>query len=67
MLASYVPLCSARCAKGEPLQLCFLLAWLSASVEKVKNDCHNKRKLVSDPMIVFNDGPFIILAELFTV
>ena len=36
-LASYVPLCSARCAKGEPLRLCFQLTWLSTSVEKAKN------------------------------
>ena len=44
---------------------------------KPKTDCHNKRKLVSDPMTVLNykidrghpvlnDGPFITLAEVFT-
>ena len=26
----------------------------------------NKRKLVSDPMTMLNDGPFITLAEVFT-
>ena len=33
---------------------------------KPKTDCHNKRKLVSDPMTMLNDGPFITLAEVFT-
>ena len=37
VLASYVPLCSARCAKGEPLRLCFQLTWLSTLVEKAEN------------------------------
>ena len=33
---------------------------------KPKTDCHNKRKLVNDPMTVLNDGPFITMAEVFT-
>ena len=66
VLASYIPLCSVSCAKGEPLRLCFQLAWLSTSVEKAETDCHNKRKLVSDLMTVLNDGPFITMAEVFT-
>ena len=44
---------------------------------KPKTDCHNKRKLVSNPMTVLNykidrgypmlnDGPFITLAKVFT-
>ena len=44
---------------------------------KPKTDCHNKRKLASDPMTVLNykingghpvlsDGPFITLAEVLT-
>ena len=37
VLASYVPFCSARRAKGEPLRLCFQLTWLSTSVEKAEN------------------------------
>ena len=32
---------------------------------KPKTDCHNRCKLVSDPMIILNDGPFITLAEVF--
>ena len=33
---------------------------------KPKTDFYNKRKLVSDPMTMLNDGPFITLAEMFT-
>ena len=33
---------------------------------KPKTVCQNKRKLVSDPMTVLNDGPFITMAEVFT-
>ena len=33
---------------------------------KPKTDCHNRCKLVSDPMTILNDGPFITLAEVFT-
>ena len=32
---------------------------------KPKTDCHNRCKLVSDPMTILNDGPFITLAEVF--
>ena len=32
-----------------------------------KTDCHNKRKLVGDPMTALNDGPFITMAEVFTL
>ena len=76
-LASYVPLCSARCAKGEalrvlPARMVKMLQW-----RKLKTDCHNKRRLVSDPMTVLNykidrghpvlnDGPFITLTKVFT-
>ena len=33
---------------------------------KPKTDYHNRRKLVSDPMTMLNDGPSITLAEVFT-
>ena len=35
------------------------------SGESQKLTVTNKRKLVSDPMTVLNDGPFITLAEVF--
>ena len=33
---------------------------------KPKTDCHNKHKLVSDPITMLNNRPFITLAEVFT-
>ena len=56
----------SKVALGELLRLCPGSAGLSTSVEKAKTDCHDKRKLVSDPMTVLNDGPFITMAEVFT-
>ena len=39
---------------------------LAPQLRKPKTDCHNGRKLVSDPMTLLNDGPFITLVGVFT-
>ena len=68
---------SAKVALGELLRLCPGSSGRAPQWRKPKTDCHNKCKLVSDPMTMLNykidrghpmlnDGPFITLAEVFT-